>query len=93
MLVLIKGQVPKFELKIPDINKIVEGFPHPIITPMIGIPTYEAIAEIHIKLNSNVAYVYSEYGNGTLGLLLFTATPAVHNTLTGVLFVVPLDPR
>jgi hypothetical protein len=32
-------------------GNILEGFPHPTITPVIGIPTYESIAEINLKLN------------------------------------------
>ena len=76
----------------PDIDKIVEGFPHPTITPIIGIPTYESISEIHIKLNSNAASVHSELGNGALGLLALTVTPAVHNTLAGVPYVTAVNP-
>jgi hypothetical protein len=34
---------------------ILEGFPHLTITPVIGIPTYESIAEINLKLNANAA--------------------------------------
>ena len=77
----------------PDIDKIVEGFPHPTITLIIGIPSYETIAEVHIKLNSSAESVHSELGNGALGLLALTVTPAVYTTLAGVLFVTPLNPR
>ena len=73
-------------------DKIVEGFPHPTITPIIGIPSYESIAEVHIKLNSNTASIHSNLGNGLLGLLVLTLTPAVYNTLEGVPFVTPLNP-
>ena len=76
----------------PDIDKIVEGFPHHTITPIIGIPTYESISEIHIKLNLNAASVHSELGNGALGLLALTVTPPVYNTLAGVAFVPPGNP-
>ena len=76
----------------PDIDKIVEGFPHPTINPIMGIPTYESISEVHIKLNSNAASVHSELGNGALGLLALTVTPAVHNNLVGVPFVPPVNP-
>ena len=78
-----QGQAPRNTNNMPDIDKIVEGFPHPNIHPIIGIPTYEGIAEIHIKLNSNAASVHSELGNGALELLAFTVTPAVYNTLAG----------
>jgi hypothetical protein len=29
-----------------NINKIVDGFPHPTIMPITGVPTYEAIAKL-----------------------------------------------
>ena len=76
----------------PDINKIVEGSPHPTINAIIGIPSYESISEIHIKLNSNAASVHFELGNGALVLLALTVTSAVHNTLAGVPFVPPVNP-
>jgi hypothetical protein len=45
---------------------ILEGFPHPTITPVIGIPTYESIAEINLKLNANAASVHSNLGDGAV---------------------------
>ena len=76
----------------PDIDKIVEEFLHPTITPIIGIPTHETITEVHIKLNSNAASVHSELGNGALDLLSLTVKPVVYNTLAGVTFDAPLNP-
>ena len=61
----------------PDIDKIVEEFLHPTITPIIGIPTHETITEVHIKLNSNATSVYSELGNGALSLLSLTVKQVV----------------
>ena len=75
----------------PDIDKIIEGFPHPTITPIVGIPSYESITEVHIKLNSKAASLHSKLGNGALGLLALTVTPAVYDTLAGVLFVAPIN--
>ena len=76
----------------PDINKIVEGFPHPTITPIIGIPSYETLAEVHIKLNSNAASVHLELVNSALGLLSLTVTLVVYNTLAGVPFIALENP-
>ena len=75
--------------KMLDINKIIEEFPHPTITPIIWIPSYETLVEVHIKLNLNVTSVHSELGNGALGPLSLTVTPAVYNTLGGVPFIAP----
>jgi hypothetical protein len=71
---------------------ILEGFPHPTITPMIGIPIYESIAEINLKLNANVASVHSNLGNGAHGLLPLTIDPAVYNTISPDPFLPPANP-
>ena len=36
--------------------------------------------------------MHSDLGNGALGLLALTVTPAAHNTLAGVPCIVPLNP-
>ena len=73
-------------------DKIVESFPYPTISPIIGQPGYDTIAEIHLQLNANAASVQSHLGNGALGLLYRTVTPAVYNTLSLVAFVPPPNP-
>jgi hypothetical protein len=71
---------------------ILEGFPHPTITPVIGIPTYESIAEINLKLNDNAASVHSNLGDGAHGLLALTINPAVYNTISPDPFLPPANP-
>jgi hypothetical protein len=71
---------------------ILEGFPHPTITPVIGIPTYESIAEINLKLNANAASVHSNLGDGAHRLLALTIDPAVYNTISPDPFVPPANP-
>jgi len=75
-----------------SIDKIVDGFPHPNIAPIVGIPTYESIAELNLQLNANAASVQSNLGNGQLGLLALTVSPTVFNTLSAVAFVHPVNP-
>lgn len=75
-----------------SIDKIVDGFPHPNIAPIVGIPTYESIAELNLQLNANAASVQSNLGDGQLGLLALTVSPAVFNTLSAVAFVHPVNP-
>jgi hypothetical protein len=75
-----------------DIDKIVDGFPHPTITPIIGIPTYESIAELNLHLNANAASVQSNLGDGQLGLLALTVSPAIYNTLSAIAFIPPANP-
>ena len=74
------------------IDKMVEGFPFPTIPPIVGTPTYNTIAEVNLKLNSNSASVQSNLGCGTLGLLQLTVSPAVYNTLSSTAFIVPVKP-
>ena len=73
-------------------DKIVDGFPHPTIAPIIGIPAYESIAELNLQLNANAASVQSNLGDGQLGLLALTVSPAVYNTLSAVAFQHPVNP-
>jgi hypothetical protein len=73
-------------------GNILKGFPHPTITPVIGIPTYKSIAEINLKLNANAASVHSNLGDGTHGLLALTIDPAVYNTISPDPFLPPVNP-
>ena len=75
-----------------SIEKIVDRFPFPMISPIIGTPDYESIADIHLKLNSNATSVQSNLGCGTLGLLLLTVSPAVYATLSTTAFFLPVNP-
>ena len=74
------------------INKIVDGFPFTTITPIIGAPNYEIIAEVHLKLNSNASSVQSNLGCGTLGLLQLTVSPSVYATLLDTDFIDNVNP-
>ena len=51
------------------LDMIVDGFPFPTIPPIVGTQTYNTIAKVNFKLNSNAASVQSNLGCGTLGLL------------------------
>ena len=74
------------------IDNIVDSFPFPTIPPIVGTPTYNTIAEVNLKLNSNSASVQSNLGFCTLGLLKLTVSPAVYNTLSAIPFIVPVNP-
>ena len=54
---------------VAEMDPIAEVFPHPLLPPIIGIPTYELIAELHIQLKGNAASVQSNLGDGQPGLL------------------------
>ena len=73
-------------------DSIAEEFPHPSIPPILGVPTYTTIAELHLQLNANAASVYSSLGDGAHGLLPLTISLEVYNTLSAVPFVPPVNP-
>ena len=73
-------------------DKILEGFTFTTIPPIVGTPTYNTIAEVNLKLNSNSDSVQSNLGCGTLGLLQLTVSPAVYNTLPSIPFIAPVKP-
>ena len=74
------------------LDKVVELFPHPTVQPIVGQPSYESIAELELKLNTNAASVHSNRGDGKLGLLFLTVKPAVYNTQSMVPFNPPTNP-
>ena len=76
----------------PALEKIVESFPYPTVPPIVGQPSYETIAELQLKLNTNAASIHSHRGNGRLGLLFLTVKPAVYNTQSTVVFNPPTNP-
>ena len=75
-----------------NIDKIMDGFPFPTIPPIVGTPTYNTIAEVNLKLNSNSASVQSKLGCGTLSLLQLSVSLAVYNTLSVTPFFGPVNP-
>ena len=73
-------------------ERIIEGFAHPTITPIVGQPCYETIMPLKLSLSTNAASVNSHLGDGLLGLLWLTVTDAVFNTLSLIPFIPPLNP-
>ena len=74
------------------IDKIMDIFPFPTITPIVRSPTYETISELHMKLNSNAASMQSNLENDAIGLLYTTVSLTVYTTLLAKPFVVPVNP-
>ena len=71
---------------------IMGAFPNPSLTPIIGLPTYAAIAELHLLLNQNAASVDSDLGGGQHGHLALTVSAAVYATISAIPFVAPINP-
>jgi hypothetical protein len=73
-------------------DPVNEGFPHPIVEQIIGTLMYETIAALNLQVSANAASVQSNLGDGRLGHLTITISPAVYNTHSNTLFVVPVNP-
>ena len=74
-----------------SLDKVIKSFLHPTILPIVGQPTYETLAEIHLELNTNAASVHSHLGNGQLGLLYLTVLPDFYLTQSATPFVPPAN--
>ena len=72
-------------------EKILEKFPHLIIQRIIGKPSYDTLAAVHLKLNINAASVHSNRGNGQLEYLVLIVKDAVYNTLSPIPFIIPVN--
>ena len=77
---------------VSTVDKIVENFPYPTLTPIAGVPDYESLSELHMQANSNSSNIQSNLGGGNHGLLAIILEPAVLNTLTATSFVIPIKP-
>ena len=60
------------------IDNTLDSFPFPTIAPIVGPSNFETISELHMKLNYNASSVQYNLGNGALGLLYLTVSPAVY---------------
>jgi hypothetical protein len=77
---------------VTTIDSIVTGFPFPTVLPIVGEPNYKSIAALHRQLKANAASIQSHLGNGLLGLLYLTVSPAVYATLSATAFIPPINP-
>ena len=61
----------------PSVDKLVESFENPNITPIDGEPMYTTLHKMNELLNSNAASVFTIFGCGTLSHLCLTLSPTV----------------
>ena len=76
----------------PSVDSIRDSFPFPTLPTQNGVPTYETIKAIHMKLKSNAASIPSTLGGGNQGLLGLVLDDAVYHTFTGHHFTIPAYP-
>ena len=75
-----------------SIDKMVENFPYPTLTPVTGVTDYESLAELHTQSNCNSSSIQSNLGGGSHGLLALTLEPSVLKNLTTTPFVISFNP-
>ena len=75
----------------PSIDKLVESFENPSISPIDGEPTYATLHAMHELLNLNAESVNTNLGCGTLGHLCLTLSPTVYATVLTTRFVPPCN--
>ena len=63
-------------------DKIIEEFPHPTVTPIVGQPAFDTIKALKLLLSTNTASVINHLGNGALGLLSLVVSNTVYNTIS-----------
>ena len=73
-------------------DSVATTFPHPLLTPIVGRPTYQTLASLHLKLNANAASVFLNRGDGMHGLLALSVSPETYLSTTGMAFVPPINP-
>ena len=77
---------------VTTVDKIIETFPLPTLTRIVGQPTYEYIKEPNEGINANAASIFTTRGGGAHGHLALTVSPAVYATLSATAFVAPTLP-
>ena len=65
-------------------EKIIEDFPHPTITPIVGQPYLDTLQGPKFSLSTNAVSVISYLVNDALGLLWLCVSDAVFDTLSRI---------
>ena len=71
---------------------MIEGFPHPSIPQVNGVPTYETIKMVQRMLSANLSSVHSNIWDRMNRLLALIITAAIYATVSVVAFVVTANP-
>jgi hypothetical protein len=73
------------------VEDFINGFPHPLIIKIQGLPTYNSITEVQRTLNANAASIKCTLGGGLFGYLALTVSPAVYVTHSAAPFMPPVN--
>ena len=56
-------------------DQLLEVFPHPVLTKVVGEPTLESITLQQSDHNGNLASIKSNLGDGLTGLMVISMKP------------------
>ena len=74
------------------VDSLIDRFPKPNPTNIVGIPTYESIKRLNDDISTNAASVHTSLGGGNHGHLGMTVSPAIYATISNTPFVPPPNP-
>ena len=74
------------------VDKLVESFPHPVVTPIVGMPAYKTLVDKIYQISSKVALMQTKIGGGKLGFFALTVSTTVYATLSATTSAKPANP-
>ena len=69
-----------------------DNFPYPVLTKIVGTPTYDSIKVVNDELSANAASVHSDLGGGLHGHLAITMNATIYATISATPFTAPTVP-
>ena len=73
-------------------DQLLEVFPHPVLTKIVGEPNLTSITLQQSKHNGNLALIKSNLGDGLTGLMVLSMKPDIFKTIHPDTFVIPTNP-
>lgn len=73
-------------------HNLITCMPHPVLTPITDIPTYETLTTLCVQLNFNDNNITLSLGDGEHGNLVLTLTPEEYKDHTSKTFKLPSNP-
>ena len=74
------------------VDNIVESSPQPVVTPIVGMPTYDNMMDQIYQILYNTESMQMMIDGGNLNLLALAISPTVYTNLSATSFVEPSNP-
>ena len=72
------------------VDKLVESFLNLVVTPIVGMPTYNTLVDRIYQISSNAESMQTTLGSVKLSFLALTITLTVYATLSAIAFTKPV---